>query len=120
MKYLAEDIKKIYQHERFMVVLMIINFLASVVLFIFTVIHLNVDSAVVKVGYGDIGGYRSGTWTDMLTFLVLAVILGIFHNIIALRIFHKRGAGMTKFFLLTTTVLIIGAFIVLTRLTGEG
>ena len=56
----------------------------------------------------------------MLTFLILAIILGIFHNIIALRIYHKRGAGMTKFFLLTTSLLIIGAFIVLARLTGEG
>lgn len=120
MKYLAEDIKKIYLHERFMLVLMIINLLGSIVLFIYTILHLHAESAIVKVGYGDIGGYRSGSWTDMLTFLILAVILGIFHNVIALRIYHKRGAGMTKFFLLTTSLLIIGAFIVLARLTGEG
>ena len=56
----------------------------------------------------------------MLVFLVLAIILGVFHNFIAMRIFRKRGAGMTKFFLLTTSALIIGAFILLIRLTGEG
>ena len=120
MKYLAEDIKKIYLHERFMLALMILNFISSIGLFIYNLLHLNTESAIVKVGYGDIGGYRSGTWTDMLTFLIIAIVLGVFHNIIALRIYHKRGAGMTKFFLITTTVLIIGAFIVLARLTGEG
>ncbi len=120
MKTIAEDIKKIYLHERFMLVVMIINFLGGIALFIYTILHLDTNSAIVKVGYGDIGGYRSGSWTDLLTFLILAVILGVFHNIIAVRIFHKRGAGMTKFFLLTTSVLIIGAFIVLARLTGEG
>ena len=103
-----------------MLIIMILNFLASLALAIYSFIKINPASSVIKVGYGDIGGYRSGSWTDMLTFLILAVILGIFHNIIALRIYHKRGAGMTKFFLLTTSLLIIGAFIVLARLTGEG
>lgn len=120
MKDLKEDIKKIYLHERFMLVLMILNFLGSAILFIYNILHLNTESAIIKVGYGDIGGYRNGTWTDMLVFLVLAVVLGVFHNVIAVRIFHKRGAGMTKFFLLTTSALIIGAFILLIRLTGEG
>lgn len=120
MKYFAEDLKQIYLHERFMLILMIVNFLGSVSLFIFNVVHLNTESAVVKIGYGDIGGYRNGSWTDMLTFLILAIIFGIFHNLIALRIFHKRGAGITKFFLIITSALIAGAFIVLIRLTGEG
>ena len=120
MKEFTEDIKKIYLHERFMLVLMVLNLLGSIVLFVYTVLHLNTESAIIKVGYGDIGGYRNGTWTDMLVFLVLAIFLGVFHNFIAMRIFRKRGAGMTKFFLLTTSALIIGAFILLIRLTGEG
>ena len=55
----------------------------------------------------------------MLVFPIIAIIFGILHNLIALRVYEKRGAGMTKFFLITTSILIIGAFIVLFRLTGE-
>lgn len=118
MKTLGADFKTIYLHERFMLALMVLNFLASIALLITGVLNLSPSSAVVRIGYGDIGGYRSGSWTDMLAFPVLAIIFGVLHNFIAINIFKKRGAGMAKFFLLTTTMLIIGAFIVLLRLLG--
>lgn len=120
MKYFKEDIKKIYKNERLMLVMMIFNFLLALALIIFSLIKLNPASSVIKVGYGDIGGYRDGAWTDLIAFPLLGLMFGILHNFIAVRIFHKRGAGMTKFFLVTTTVLIIGAFIVLVRLIQEG
>lgn len=120
MKNFTEDFKKIYQSERIMLILMIANLFAALILLIYSLATLNPNSAVVKIGYGDIGGYRDGTWADLLAFPLLALIFGIFHNLIAVKIFHKRGAGMTKFFLLTTTTLIAGAFIVLVRLLQEG
>ena len=120
MKDIKEDIKKIYKNERLMLVMMILNFLASLALLIFSIIKINPASSVIKVGYGDIGGYRDGSWTDLIAFPLLAILFGILHNFIAIRIFHKRGAGMTKFFLITTTVLIVGTFIVLIRLAQEG
>lgn len=115
-----EDITKIYQTERGILILMILNLMASIALLIFSFINLNPNSSVVKVGYGDIGGYRDGSWTDMLAFPLLAVIFGVFHNLLALRVFHKRGGGMTKFFLIITTALIAGTVLVLIRLLGEG
>lgn len=120
MKDFKEDIKKIYSNERFMLVLMIMNFLIALTLMIFSLVKMNPNSSVIKVGYGDIGGYRDGSWTDLLAFPLLAILFGVLHNFIAVRIFHKRGAGMTKFFLLVTTVLMAGVFIVLLRLTQEG
>ncbi|MBQ3445279.1 hypothetical protein IJG29_00935 [Candidatus Saccharibacteria bacterium] len=119
-KYFAEDLKKIYADERLMLILMAVNLLLAVILLIAGVMNINPDMAVVKIGYGDIGGYRDGSWTDMLTFPLLAIVFGVFHNLIALNIYHKRGAGMTKFFLVVTTALIVGAFIVLIRLSKEG
>ena len=101
-----------------MLALMVINFLISGVLLILSVVNLNPSSAVVRVGYGDIGGYRSGSWTDMLAFPLLAIVFGVFHNFIAINIFKKRGAGMSKFFLLTTTMLIVGTAVTLLRLLG--
>lgn len=120
MKHFAEDIKKIYAEERIMLVLMILNILGALALFIFGIVCINPNVSVVKIGYGDIGGYRDGSWMDFFVFPLLAIIFGVFHSFIALNIFHKRGAGMTKFFLLITTALIIGTFIVLIRLTSEG
>lgn len=119
-KDLKVDFIKIYQNERIMLILMILNFLASIILMIYSFLNLNPASAVIKVGYGDIGGYRDGSWSDLIAFPLLAILLGVLHNFIAVRIYHKRGAGMTKFFLITTSALIIGAFIVLTRLIKEG
>lgn len=119
MKNLGEDLKNIYKNERVMLFLMILNFLAAVVLIVFSIINLNPNSAVVKIGYGDIGGYRDGAWTNMLVFPLLGVLFGVLHNFLALKIFRKRGSGMTKFFLITTMMLILGTFVVLIRLLGE-
>ncbi|MBQ2673046.1 hypothetical protein IJG01_03725 [Candidatus Saccharibacteria bacterium] len=119
MKDFRKNIVKIYQTERGLMIIMGLNFVISVLLFILAVTHLNPNSAVVKIGYGDIGGYRDGTWVDMMAFPMLAVIFGVFHNLLAVRIFQKRGSGMAKFFLLTTSVLILGAILVLFRLFGE-
>lgn len=120
MKAFKEDLIRIHQNERGIMFLMILNFIISIILFIFSIIHLNPNASVVKIGYGDIGGYRDGTWVDMLTFPILAFIFGILHSLLALRVFRKRGSGMAKFFLIITTTLILGTFLVLIRLLGEG
>lgn len=120
MKDFKTDIAKIYHNERLTIVLMILNLLLAIALAVMGLVKLNPTSSVVKVGYGDIGGYRDGAWADLIAFPLLAILFGILHNFIAVRIFHKRGAGMTKFFLITTMVLIAGAFVVLLRLTQEG
>lgn len=120
MKTYLEDLKRIYKEERWMLVLMIMNLVFSIVLLVYGVIKLNPNAVVVKVGYGDIGGYRDGSWVDMISFLILAIIFGVIHNFIAVKLYHRRGAGMAKFFLITTTMLIAGALVVLIRLQKEG
>ena len=75
-----EDFIKIYQTERGILILMILNLLLSIALLVFSLINLNPNSAVVKIGYGDIGGYRDGSWADMLAFPLLAIIFGVFHD----------------------------------------
>lgn len=120
MNTFKEDLITIYKTDRSTIALMILSFLISVGLFIFSIININPNSTVVKTSYSDIiGGYHDGTWTDMIAFPILIAIFGILHNFIALRIFHKRGSGMTKFFLVTTIALLIGTLIVMVRLLGE-
>ena len=120
MKDLKADFKKIYQTERLMLMLMGANVLIALILMIVSMVRINPASSVVKTGYGDIGGYRDGTWNELIAFPLMAILFGVLHNFIAVKIFHKRGAGMAKFFLVTTTALIFGAFVVLFRLTQEG
>ena len=120
MKTFKEDLIAIYRSERWLFILMLLNLLLSIVLLVFSIVNLNTNSAVVKIGYGDIGGYRDGTWTGLLVFPLLALNFGILHNLLTLRIFHKRGSGMAKFFSITTTALILGTILVFIRLLGEG
>lgn len=120
MKNFKEDFNNIYHSEHGILINMAFNLLLSIGLLIFSFIKINPDTPVVKIGYGDIGGYRDGSWENMLAFPLLAIIFGILHNFLALRIFRKRGSGMTEFFLIATTALIAGAFLVLNRLLKEG
>ncbi len=119
MKELKKNIVDIYREDRGILIMMILVFIFSLVFFIFSCTRLNTTSAIVKIGYGDIGGYRDGAWNGLLTFPVLAFIFGILHNLLAIRIYGKRGVGMTKFFLATTIMLIFSALLVLVRLSSE-
>ncbi len=120
MKSFKEDIITIAQSERGLLFMMAINLLFSLGLTIFAIVTLNPNSLVTRVGYGDIGGYREGAWSSQFAYVIAAVIFGVLHNLLAVKIFHKRGSGMTKFFLITTTMLIFGTLIVLIRLLREG
>ena len=93
MKTYIEDFKKIYFEERWMLIFMLLNLAFSIFVFVFSITHLNPNSAVAKIGYGDIGGYRDGGWVDILSYPLLAFVFGVLHSLLAVRIFHKRGSG---------------------------
>ncbi|MBR2766515.1 hypothetical protein IKD67_00270 [Candidatus Saccharibacteria bacterium] len=120
MNSFKEDFIKIYQTERGIVFLMVLNLIMSLGLLVFSIVTLNPNASVVKVGYGDIGGYRDGTWASLIAFPLLALNFGILHNLLTLRIYRKRGGGMAKFFLITTSLLVLSTILVLIRLLGEG
>ena len=120
MKTFKADFINLYRSDRIAIIIMIFNLLLSIGLAIFAIVNLNPNTAVVKIGYGDIGGYRDGAWFDLLAFPILSLTFGVLHGFLALRIFHKRGNVMAKFFLLISTALILGTLLVLIRLLGEG
>ena len=120
MNSFKEDFIKIYQTERGIVFLMVLNLIMSLGLLVFSIVTLNPNASVVKVGYGDIGGYRDGTWASLIAFPLLALNFGLLHNLLTLRIYRKRGGGMAKFFLITTSLLVLSTILVLIRLLGEG
>lgn len=119
MKSLKDAFLKVYREQRVLFVMMILTFLFGVFVIIFSIVSINPNSAVVRIGYGDIGGYRDGSWTNLLAFPLLALLFGVFHNFLALRIFEKRGDGVAKVFVVITFLLLVGAFVIFLRLLGE-
>ena len=134
MKNFRQSMGEIYREHRGLFIMMLLLAVLSLAFLIFSLINLSPSSAIVKVGYSDIGsfeggdltgmrsagGYRDGSWGAMITFPILAVIIGVLHNLIAMRLCARRGEGSAKAFLLISMVILVGAFIVLIRLLGEG
>lgn len=120
MKDLKNVFFEIAKSEKGVFGWMVANFLVGLFVIIFTIFKLNPDSAVVKIGYGDAGGYKDGTWTDLIAFPLLAFVVGTLHSFVAVRIYEKKGAGMAIVFLSMSFLILVGIFIVFLRLLGEG
>ena len=134
MKKNSDVFKEVYREHRGLFVMMLLLSVAALVLFVFSLINLRPATANVNTGYGDIGsfageglaemhsggGYRAGKWTVMLAFPALALILGVMHIFVALKIYAKRGEGIAKGFVMISIALVLMVFVVLLRLLGEG
>ena len=134
MKELIVTFKEAYQKERSLVVFQALLLLLSLAFLIFSVLNLQPNASIVKISYGDIGryqggewssmansgGYHDGSWQSMLIFPILALTLGVLHNLLALRIFEKKGAAMAKMFICISFGILVLGFLVFIRLLGEG
>ena len=134
MKDLVKDLKEVYVKHRSMFTLMVVMAVFSIILFIYSMANLHPNASVVKVSYGDIGryqggewssmsnsgGYHDGAWQAMLVYPLFALIFGVLHNMIALRIYRKKGDKVTSVFLTVTIAMILFTTLTLWRLLGEG
>lgn len=118
MKTFREDIKKIYDEEKGVLVLMILNCLFGLFLVVLSIIKMAETGTVVKVGYSDLSGYENGRTIDLAVYLILGFCFAILHDFLAVKIFHKRGRMMASFFLVVSMLLSVAAGIVLGRLTS--
>jgi len=110
----------IFKEHRGLFVLMVLNVLGGLVVFVYAVLTLKLEGAAVKIGYGDIGGYRDGAWTEMLMYPILAVLLGGLNVFLGARIFERHGENSAKTFMGINICLIVWTFVTLLRLLGEG
>lgn len=101
--------------------------LMSVALLVFSFTALRPQNTVVIVGYGDVygeiagisGGYRRDSWVNMLAFPILAVVFGVVHNLLILRVYRRYGKDTALMVAVATMLLIVGTFVILLRLLGE-
>lgn len=119
--------QEVCRKQKNLMVMMIVLLIASVALLVFSVTTLRPQSTVVVVGYGDVygeiagisGGYRSDSWANMLAFPILALIYGVVHNLLVLRVYRKYGDKMAMLVAGASILLVVGTFVSLARLIGE-
>lgn len=130
---MKEALGDIYKNHRKLFVRMVILAVLSLGLLVFSLLNLKISSTTVHVGYSDIGsyqggdfdetrgseGYVSGRWVDMLAFPILAVVLGVMHNLIAIRLYKSRGEDSARVFVVISIMVLLVAALVLWRLTQE-
>lgn len=119
--------QEVYRKQKSLLIAMIILMVASLLLFILSLTVLRPSSNVVIIGYGDVygeiagisGGYRRSGWMTMLAFPILALIYGILHNLLVLRIYRRYGRDVAMIFAVISIVLVMATLLVLFRLVGE-
>ena len=119
--------REITKKQKPLMVAMLALAVMSAVLLVFTLFTLRPQNTVVIVGYGDVygeiaglsGGYRRDSWMNMLAFPLFAVIFGVVHNFLALRIYKKYGRDLALTFVGMTMLLVVATVVVILRLTGE-
>ncbi len=107
--------------------LMIVLVVMAALLFVFSLSTLRPHNTVVIVGYGDVygeiagitGGYRRDSWLNMLAFPILALVFGVLHNLLAVRVYRKYGRDAAMIVVITTMLLILVTVLVMMRLLGE-
>ena len=131
---MKEALKKVYEGEKGLIFAMAVLVVVALALLIFSLVNLRAGAALVKVGSGDIGlsqgwewssmmnagGYHDGTWMEMFAYPILALIFGVLNNLLAVRVYEKKGAGVAKMLVWFSVGLVVATFILLVRLLGEG
>ena len=125
---LKEAGREIVQKQRGLLMAMIGLAVLSLVLLVIALVTLRPQETVVITGYGDVygefagltGGYRRASWLNMLAFPILALLFGVVHNVLAVRIYRKYGRDAALVWVGLTMLMVVATVVVLFRLLGEG
>lgn len=106
-KELVRDLQKVYYDKRELLISIFLLFAMNVVLFITPIINLDASHPKIRTRFTD-NIYDNITqlspWYYLLSFSVLAIILGIGHNLIAIRIANKQGKDLAHVFLVISMI----------------
>ena len=133
MKDIGAGLKKIFQKDKGVILMMIVLLGMGLLLVLHTLFHFKAGSTTMYIGYSDIGGftsgdflslwssggYRTGGWSEMVVFPILGAVLGVLHNLFAVQVYNRRGKGFAIIVLLLSILIATGAFLLLLRLLGE-
>ena len=125
---LKEAGREIVREQKGLLAAMIGLMVMSLVLLVIALVTLRPQETVVITGYGDVygefagltGGYRRASWLNMLAFPILALLFGVVHNVLAVRIYRKYGRDAALVWVGLTMLMVVATVVVLFRLLGEG
>ncbi len=121
MKDLAEDYKAIWKKDRGLLGWMAVNFLLNLWLFLMPIVNLNSSHPKVWARYSDVStGYQQSDWWYLISFSIIAVVLGVGHILMSARLFTKRGKDIARLFLGVSMAITIIALRFLMSILGEG
>ena len=120
MNELVEDFKTIWKKDKSLIVWMGVNFALSLGLFFVSILNLEPNSTRFFARYSDMASYSSESWWYMFSFVILAIVMGLGHCLLAARLHKKRGRDIARMFLGTSMVILVIAICFLGNIVGEG
>ena len=120
--------REIVREQKGLLAAMIGLMAMSLILLVLALVTLRPQTTVVITGYGDVygelagltGGYRRESWLNMLAFPILALLFGVVHNFLAVRVYQKYGRDAALVLVVVTMLLVVATALVIFRLLGEG
>ena len=120
--------REIVREQKGLLAAMIGLLAMSLILLVIALVTLRPQTTVVITGYGDVygelagltGGYRRESWLNMLAFPILALLFGVVHNFLAVRVYQKYGRDAALVLVVVTALLVVATALVIFRLLGEG
>lgn len=120
--------REIVREQKGLLAAMIGLMAMSLILLVIALVTLRPQTTVVITGYGDVygelagltGGYRRESWLNMLAFPILALLFGVVHNFLAVRVYQKYGRDAALVLVVVTMLLVVATVLVIFRLLGEG
>ncbi len=120
--------REIVREQKGLLAAMIGLMAMSLILLVIALVTLRPQTTVVITGYGDVygelagltGGYRRESWLNMLAFPILALLFGVVHNFLAVRVYQKYGRDAALVLVVVTMLLVVATALVIFRLLGEG
>ena len=120
-KELINDFQKVYRKQRDVFISMIILFIMNLVLFLTPIFNLNATLPKIRVRFSDVYDkvFDQAGWYYLLTFSILAVVIGLGHNFIAARIANKQGKHLAQIFLVLSMLVTAFAICFLFKILSE-
>ena len=120
MKEISEDFKAILAKDRGLLGWMLVQFGLGLWLFLLSVLNLNPSKAKTWVRYSDVGdGYIQNYWWYVIAFGVIAVALGVGHNLLGARMYTKRGKDVARLFIGVSILITLVAIHFVANIFGE-
>ena len=121
MKDLAEDYKAIWKKDRGLLGWMAVNFLLNLWLFLMPIVNLNSSHPKVWARYSDVStGYQQSDWWYLISFSIIALAVGVGHNMISVLIHTRYGKDVARLFLGISCAILAFAAFFLMHIVEEG